>query len=189
MIVTANGRGAVPQSCSRLRGRRVRAFDFIANSLEDTVHLGRTLGEVAVPGLVVGLVGELGSGKTAFVRAVAEGLDIPNPRAVTSPTFVLIQEYTARLPVYHFDVYRLERPEQFADLGPQEYFAGDGVCLIEWADRVMALLPPERLLVTFAIAGADTRGIHCRSMGSRYDGLLTTWQSRVGARNGGSPRP
>src|SRR5688572_31120503 len=100
--------------------------------LAGTQSLGRRLGSLLFPGAVVALVGPLGAGKTHFVRAVAEGLGVRNPAAVTSPTFVLIQEYPARLPIYHFDNYRLGSPAEFVALGTDEYFHGDGVCLVEW---------------------------------------------------------
>src|SRR5581483_8501567 len=105
-----------------------------AASLAETEAFGRRLGRLLFPGSVVALVGPLGAGKTHFVRAVAEGLDIADSRVVSSPTFVLIQEYEARLPIYHFDAYRLRSESDFFDLGAYEYFAGDGVCLVEWAD-------------------------------------------------------
>src|SRR5712691_10161384 len=110
-----------------------------------TVAFGRRLGELLFPGSVVGLIGPLGAGKTHLVRAIAEGLGIADSRAVSSPTFVLIQEYEARLPIYHFDAYRLRSEAEFYDIGAHEYFAGDGVCLIEWADRVAGCLPAEHL--------------------------------------------
>ncbi len=125
-----------------------------------THAIGRVLGRIAEPGLVVALIGPLGAGKTQFVRGVAEGLEVPDAvRIVSSPTFVLIQEYAGRLPIYHFDTYRLSRPEQFAELGPHEYFDGDGVCLVEWADRVAEYLPTGRLDVRFAIHGESSREI------------------------------
>src|SRR3954465_1966353 len=101
-----------------------------------THDLGVRLGRALFPGAVVALVGQLGAGKTHLVRAVAEGLGLADGRAVTSPTFVLIQEYPARLTVYHFDAYRLPDGAAFADLGADEFLTGDGVCLVEWADRV-----------------------------------------------------
>src|SRR5919206_909490 len=107
---------------------------------EATRALGRRLGGLLFPGAVVALVGPLGAGKTHLVRAVAEGLGADG-RLVSSPTFVLIQEYRGRLPVYHFDAYRLRGEEEFLDLGALDYFEGDGVCLIEWADRVAGCLP------------------------------------------------
>src|SRR5215468_4399248 len=118
--------------------------------LAATEALGRRLGSLLFPGAVVALVGPLGAGKTHLTRAVAEGLGIADSRAVSSPTFVLIQEYQARLPVYHFDAYRLRGEGEFFDLGAHEYFESEGVCLVEWADRVEAGLPPEQLRVTIA---------------------------------------
>src|SRR5437870_2864064 len=90
--------------------------------LAATEAFGRRLGPLLFPGAVVALVGPLGAGKTHLVRAIAEGLGIADSRVVTSPTFVLIQEYRARLPVYHFDAYRLRGAGEFADLGAHEYF-------------------------------------------------------------------
>src|SRR6188474_3546299 len=119
------------------------AFDI--PDLPATEALGRRLGALLFPGAVVALVGQLGAGKTHFARAIAEGLGVKNPAAVNSPTFTLIHEYPARLPIYHFDAYRLAGAREFADLGVEEYFHGDGVCLVEWADRVAITLPPEHL--------------------------------------------
>src|SRR6266478_4915648 len=102
--------------------------------LDATMSFGRRLAERLFPGAVIALVGPLGAGKTHLVRAVAEGLGIADSRVVSSPTFVLIQEYDARLPIYHFDAYRLRSAAEFAELGVNEYFEGDGVCLVEWAD-------------------------------------------------------
>src|SRR6266511_3298084 len=116
--------------------------------LAGTTAFGRRLADLLFPGAVVALVGPLGAGKTHLVRAVAEGLGLADSRAVSSPTFVLIQEYEARLPVYHFDAYRLRGAGEFFDLGAHEYFAGGGVCLVEWADRVAACLPAEHLRLT-----------------------------------------
>lgn len=140
--------------------------------LEATEALGRRLGARLFPGAVVGLVGSLGAGKTHFVRAVAEGLGIRDPRAVSSPTFVLIQEYAARLPIYHFDVYRLRAPREFLDLGASEYLEGDGVCLIEWADRVAGELPAERLEVRLDITGEASRRAMLTAHGERYRALI-----------------
>jgi tRNA threonylcarbamoyladenosine biosynthesis protein TsaE len=137
-------------------------------SLEATAALGRRLGELLFPGAVVALVGPLGAGKTHLVRAMAEGLGIRDGRVVTSPTFVLIQEYQARLPVYHFDAYRLSTPEEFIDLGAHEYFAGGGVCLVEWADRVASCLPPEFLRITIGITGETSRHFLIGGFGEKY---------------------
>ncbi len=137
-----------------------------------TTAFGHRLAERLFPGAVVALVGPLGAGKTHLVRAVAEGLGIADSRAVSSPTFVLIQEYPARLPVYHFDAYRLRSAEEFADLGAHEYFAGDGVCLVEWADRVQACLPPEYLRIELQVTGESSRRVLIQGYGPRYDALV-----------------
>src|SRR5947199_5292865 len=104
----------------------VTSFCIDLEGLSATENFGRRLGELLFPGAVVALLGPLGAGKTHLVRAVAEGLGINNSRVVNSPTFVLIQEYEARLPVYHFDAYRLHSAAEFAELGVNEYFEGDG---------------------------------------------------------------
>jgi tRNA threonylcarbamoyladenosine biosynthesis protein TsaE len=144
----------------------------IAN-LQATEAFGHRLGELLFPGAVIGLVGPLGAGKTHLVRAIAEGLGIANPAAVSSPTFVLIQEYPARLPIYHFDAYRLATPREFAELGVSEYFDSGGVCLIEWADKVEPALPVERLQIAIEVVAETRRRFTVTAIGERYANLLT----------------
>lgn len=139
----------------------------------DTDALGRRLAQHLFPGAVVALIGPLGAGKTHLVRAIAVGLDIPDSAVVTSPTFVLIQEYAARLPIYHFDAYRLHSEAEFIDLGVHEYFEGEGVCLIEWADRVPASLPKERLEVRITITGTETRRVELTGIGPKYEDIVS----------------
>ena len=139
--------------------------------LAATEALGRRLADLLFPGAVVALVGPLGAGKTHLVRAIAEGLGV-DPRAVSSPTFVLIQEYAGRLPVYHFDAYRLPGESAFAELGVEEYFEGDGVCLIEWADRVVNCLPEEHLTITLSVTGETARRARIEGRGGRYVALV-----------------
>jgi tRNA threonylcarbamoyladenosine biosynthesis protein TsaE len=141
-------------------------------SLEETEALGRRLGERLFRGAVVALIGQLGAGKTNLVRAIAVGLSIANPDIVSSPTFVLIQEYEARLPIYHFDAYRLSGEAEFAELGVHEYFTGGGVCLVEWADKVRGALPREHLEIRLRITGAESRRIEMEAHGERYAKLL-----------------
>jgi tRNA threonylcarbamoyladenosine biosynthesis protein TsaE len=148
----------------------VRTIDL--PDLAATEAFGRRLGSLLLPGAVVALVGPLGAGKTHLARAVAAGLGVPDPRVVTSPTFVLIQEYAGRLPVYHFDVYRLRGESDFADLGVLEYFEGDGVCLVEWADRAAGLLPAERLWVQLAVVGETARRATVQGVGERYEAVV-----------------
>ena len=140
--------------------------------LAATEALGRRLGELLFPGAVVALVGPLGAGKTQLVRAVAVGLGVRDPGLVTSPTFVLIQEYDARLPVYHFDAYRLRGEAEFFDLGAHEYFEGGGVCLVEWADRVPGSLPREHLAVRLEITGETSRRAAVEGSGERYEAVV-----------------
>ena len=140
--------------------------------LDATLSLGQAIGRCLFPGAVVALIGPLGAGKTHLVRAIAEGLEVRNPAAVNSPTFVLIQEYAARLPIYHFDAYRLKDELQFLQLGVEEYFGGDGVCLVEWADRVSGAMPPERLDIQIEPIGPTERRVTLTGHGERYHRLV-----------------
>lgn len=116
------------------------------NGPEETMRTGRMLGESAASGQVYALVGDLGVGKTVFTKGFAEGLGIEEP--VNSPTFTILQIYEeGRLPLYHFDVYRIEEPEEMEEIGLDEYIDGDGVCLIEWAGRIEELLPEDVIVV------------------------------------------
>src|SRR5688572_5758749 len=131
---------------------------FISNSVEETIAAGRTYGRNAASGDVFALTGDLGAGKTQFVKGVVDGLG--NSAEVTSPTFVLVHEYEGgRLPVYHFDFYRLDNSEAVLRLGFDDYIFGDGVSLIEWADRYPHLIPKEAKWLFFEVAGEDARVI------------------------------
>ncbi|MFM7158856.1 MAG: tRNA (adenosine(37)-N6)-threonylcarbamoyltransferase complex ATPase subunit type 1 TsaE [Planctomycetaceae bacterium] len=128
--------------------------------------LGERLAQVLEPGLVIALQGNLGAGKTRLAKGIAAGSGI-DPRDVTSPTFVLVNEYSGRWPVYHFDTYRLESGVAFAELGIDEYFSGTGICLVEWADRVPDWLPPDHLEITLEVTGEETRRVTLRGLGPR----------------------
>jgi tRNA threonylcarbamoyladenosine biosynthesis protein TsaE len=143
-----------------------------APELPVTEAIGRRLGAELFAGAVVALIGPLGAGKTHLTRAIAEGLGISNSRVVTSPTFVLIQEYLARLPLFHFDVYRLTGPADLYDLGFHEYLEGGGVTLVEWADRVEECLPAEHLRVSMEITGPTSRRLSIEGRGQRYIDML-----------------
>ena len=145
---------------------------FYLPDLAATEAFGHSLADRLFPGAVIGLVGPLGAGKTHLVRAVAEGLGVADGRLVTSPTFVLIQEYNARLPIFHFDAYRLRGEAEFDDLGVQEYYEAGGVCLIEWADRVPGSLPPEHLRITLEPTGPTSRRATLHAAGPRYEDIL-----------------
>jgi tRNA threonylcarbamoyladenosine biosynthesis protein TsaE len=144
------------------------------NDPAETESFGRRLGQALFPGAVVALVGQLGAGKTYLVRAIAEGLGIDDPNLVGSPTFVLIQEYNARLPIYHFDAYRLGSEAEFAELGVHEYLDGGGVCLIEWADKVRGVLPEQYLELALHITGPEARRVDVLPRGSIYEQLVAS---------------
>jgi len=158
---------------------------FELRDLSATEDLGRHLAERLFPGAVVALVGPLGAGKTQLVRAIAEGLGIADSRAVSSPTFVLIQEYSAQLPIYHFDAYRLRTEAEFFDLGAHEYFEGQGVCLVEWADRVPGCLPAEHLRVGLEITGETSRRAVLEGRGERCAAVV---RALAATRRTGPPR-
>lgn len=125
----------------------------------DTLALGRRLAERLQPGDVVALYGELGAGKTHLIKGICTAYALPEA-AVTSPTFTLVNEYAGRaFPVYHFDAYRIKRIEEFFELGYEDYFYGDGLCLIEWPERIEPLLPEHTLRLRLSHLGGHQRRI------------------------------
>ncbi len=123
-----------------------------SNSPKETIKIAKEYAQTVNPGDVVCLKGNLGAGKTQFVRGFVQGLGLSGD-VVSSPTFTIINEYDGKLPVYHFDCYRLEHYAEAVEIGAEEYLYGDGVCLIEWPDRISELLPPSSKHVTFSIIG------------------------------------
>ena len=120
--------------------------NIIIRSEEDTKSLGLKLADELEAGDVIALIGDLGTGKTALTRYIAEGLGVTE--TISSPTFTIVKEYTSgRLPLYHFDVYRLGDSEEFYDIGGEEYLYGDGVCIIEWADIIEDALPEDAIVL------------------------------------------
>ena len=119
---------------------------FETHSEEETLALGKELGQKAEKGNIFLLEGDLGVGKTVLAKGFAVGLDIAEP--VTSPTFTIVHEYEGRLPLYHFDVYRIGDPDEMYDIGFEEYLYGEGVCLIEWPSQVEELLPDTAIRIT-----------------------------------------
>ncbi len=118
---------------------------FESFSAEETYALGKKLGEEAKPGAVYCLSGDLGVGKTVFTKGFAVGLGVTD--TVNSPTFTIVQVYNGRLPFYHFDVYRIEEPEEMEEIGYEDYFYGDGACMIEWAELIEELIPADSVKV------------------------------------------
>lgn len=122
--------------------------DIITNSPEETINFGENFAEQLGPGQVITFNGNLGSGKTTFIKGICRGLGVTEH--VTSPTFTLINEYNGKFPIYHFDFYRLQSNIELHDLGVEEYFEGDGICLIEWPDIVKDILPENHIQISMS---------------------------------------
>ncbi len=144
----------------------------LSGSAAQTVSLGERLGALLGEGDFIALTGELGSGKTQFARGVAAGIGVDPAVPVTSPTYTLMNLYHGRLPLYHFDLYRLAGDQDVADLGFEEYFYGTGVCLVEWPERLGCLLPEERLTVLFSYLDDNSRNISFEPCGERYEEIV-----------------
>ncbi len=130
---------------------------FTSNSPEDTYAIGQELAKRLKTGDCLALVGDLGAGKTAIVRGLAIGLGLDDPRMVSSPTYVLVQEYPGRVPIFHLDLYRMVSPAvELSELGLDEMLE-EGVVLIEWADRARGALPANHITLEFEITGQDSR--------------------------------
>lgn len=141
-------------------------------SAAETAELGMRLGRLLMRGDFIALTGELGSGKTQFAGGVAQGLGVDPAVPVTSPTYTLMNIYEGRVSLYHFDLYRLAGDDDAAELGFAEYFYGDGVCLVEWAERLQDEMPAERLTIGFSHGGDDVRRIDFAPSSTRYRELV-----------------
>ena len=126
---------------------------FITNSEEETIKLGRDFAKSLTPGSVIALIGELGCGKTAFVKGVTDFFGTSED--VMSPTYTLVNEYNGSVPIYHFDVYRLENPDAELCDWMDDYLFSDGICLIEWANNISSVLPKNTIFVEFEKLKAD----------------------------------
>jgi len=153
--------GALGAGASEARAAAERTFE--TNSEEETRRLGERLGKALGPGDVVGLIGDLGTGKTVLAQGIVAGLG--GREDAVSPSFTLVNVYEAPLPVYHLDFYRLGREEDVESLGFRDLLDGRGVVLIEWADRVPASLPADRLEVTFRRLDERRRALRMRALG------------------------
>lgn len=150
----------------------------VSHSAGETQRLGRLLGEQAWPGEVVLLVGELGAGKTCLAQGVARGLGITEP--VLSPSFVILRQYTGRLPLYHIDLYRMERLEEVADLGLDDYLYGDGLSVVEWAERGLGLFPSQHLLIELEFVSETQRRLLLHPRDGRYREAVERLWAQVG---------
>jgi len=132
---------------------------FISNSAEETLRIGESLAKKLKRGDCVAMTGDLGAGKTVLTKGIAKGLGVKNAQYVNSPTFVIIKQYKGKIPLYHFDLYRLDHPGALDSENFEEYFYGQGVTVVEWAERVAELLPKRRWEVTLKVAGENKRRI------------------------------
>jgi tRNA threonylcarbamoyladenosine biosynthesis protein TsaE len=143
----------------------------VSRSPEETQALGERLGARLGPGDVVACIGELGAGKTCFLQGLARGLGVTS--AVTSPTFVLVNQYRGRVPVYHVDAYRTGSLTELVDIGIEEMLHGDGVTVVEWADKLRPLLPAGAFVVTIEGLGDEPRAIRIEAPPGREDALAS----------------
>ncbi|MBZ9606434.1 tRNA (adenosine(37)-N6)-threonylcarbamoyltransferase complex ATPase subunit type 1 TsaE [Clostridium estertheticum] len=145
-------------------------MEYIVTTVDETYKIGELIGSRVNSGDIVCLIGDLGTGKTHLTKGIAKGLDIKDH--ITSPTFTIVNEYTGRLKLYHFDVYRVNDPDEIAAIGFDEYIFSDGVSIIEWANYIEELIPPNNLSITIEKLprlGDDFRKINIRYSDKRYD--------------------
>lgn len=148
---------------------------FQTSSADETRTLAAALGALLMPGDTLCLIGDLGAGKTTFTQGLARGLGLPPEEPVNSPTFTLLAEHPGgRVPLYHFDVYRLPDSTGLYDLAFDEYLSGDGVVVIEWADRIADALPPDRIDILLTTEGLDKRRIVMTTYGERAEEVCDT---------------
>lgn len=142
-----------------------------SKSPSETIRIGKTIGTCLQAGDVVALTGELGAGKTQLIKGLARGAGVVRSASIASPSFTLINEYQGKIPFYHIDLYRLEE-RGARELGLEEYFQGEGISAIEWADRAPSLLPDEFLRIHIHYTGKHTRSIELVGKGRRYEELV-----------------
>ena len=144
-----------------------------SKSASETVRLGKNIGSRLQPGDVVALVGELGAGKTQFIKGLTAGAGISNPGYISSPSFTLINEYPGEITFYHIDLFRLDKEKEAEELGLEDYFQGGGITAIEWADKIPSLLPKELLLIHIAYTGRNGRSLEIIGKGKRYEEIVS----------------
>ncbi len=155
-----------------------KAFAIVAPDEAATEALGMALDAALPEHAVIALIGPLGAGKTRLVQAVARAAGVEEG-AVASPTFVLVHEYAGRVPIFHFDTYRLCNEDEFLGLGPDEYFNQRGWSFIEWADRVADGLPADRLEITIEPTGPTARQFTFRALGPRHSPIVLALQTKL----------
>ncbi len=154
-------------------------FSLTVVSLDHTCLVGTKIGELVQPGQVIALCGELGAGKTTLVKAIGATLGVP-PELVCSPSYTLVNEYDGSVPIYHFDLYRLEGADDVSELGFEEYFEGDGISIVEWADVAPGALPDARLEIRIVITGDDSRAFEIKGVGKEYVSIVKELEDQMG---------
>jgi tRNA threonylcarbamoyladenosine biosynthesis protein TsaE len=149
-------------------------MEIISGSPEQTQQIGKKLGQLAKRGDVILLTGDLGTGKTCLTQGIARGLDIDE--FVTSPSFTIMREHYGRLPLYHVDFYRLDSIDDIYDLGIDDYLFSEGLCVIEWAEKGMKLMPEERLFIKIEYISENERKLDLKATGKRYNGMLSDFK-------------
>jgi tRNA threonylcarbamoyladenosine biosynthesis protein TsaE len=144
----------------------VSYFRLTSHSPEQTQKLGVSIGELALSGDILFLVGSLGTGKTCLTQGIAWGLGIKE--YTMSPSFVIVRELYGRLPLYHIDLYRLDHLEEIVELGLDDYLYGNGVCVVEWAEKGLSVLPTEHLLIQISLLSDTERSFQLKPSGKRY---------------------
>lgn len=142
-----------------------------SSSVRETELLAQQLAVLVEPGLVIGLNGSLGAGKTCFVRKFAETLGV-DPNSVNSPTYAIVQHYLGDYLLHHFDLYRVETEDELEEIGADELFEGQGICLVEWSNRFTESLPDDRLEINFLSTSEDSRDITLNAFGNRSSNIL-----------------
>jgi tRNA threonylcarbamoyladenosine biosynthesis protein TsaE len=150
----------------------------LSRSAAQTEEIGRTLGALLYKGAFLALYGNLGGGKTCFTRGVVATLTPDNAHLVASPTYAIMNEYPGTIPVYHFDFYRLTSGDEIAELGFDDYFQGNGICIAEWSERMGDMLPPDHLSITFEHDGGDCRKIILEARGANSRTLLVKMRAQ-----------
>ncbi len=148
--------------------------NFVVRSEEETANFAKIVASELFPGDIICLEGDLGAGKTTFTQGVASGLEVPDDQYVTSPSFAIMHQYDGKIPLYHFDFYRLGMVDEIIDLGFEELFYGEGVCVIEWAERAEEILPRNCLTIHLSILDEQQRKVEI----SWSDDL---WQKKIDA--------
>jgi tRNA threonylcarbamoyladenosine biosynthesis protein TsaE len=157
-----------------IQNRENMRLIFTTHSPKETRELGYRIGKLLKEGSIVALIGDLGTGKTCLTQGIARGVGIDKNQVVNSPSYILINEYTGPSPVYHIDLYRIRDTAELEDLGLEEYIYGCGICVIEWADRLLDSLPESYLKVALSHAPKEnTRTIEIISVGAEYIKLIT----------------